>query len=130
MQPFNPTILTRRTEADLSSSAWMLVIAVGTDETDRAGDTSGAVGDLCIGALTDDVADGSTNAAFVPVQIGGVIKVICGDTCTAGALAMADENGEAMDATADTYAFGIALATYADGEIGTFLWAPSHMETT
>ena len=128
--PFNPNILTRRSEADLSSSAWMLVIAVGDDETDRAGATSGATGDLCIGALTNDVADGSSTAVYVPVQVGGIIKVICGDACAAGALAMADENGEAMTATDGKYAFGIALGAYVDGEIGAFLWAPSYLETT
>jgi len=127
--PYDPRILTRRTEADLSSSAWMLVIAVGDDETDLAGATSGATGDLCIGALTNDVATGTAAApVYVPVQVGGIIKAICGDVCTAGALAMADENGEAMDATTGKYAFGIALGTYADGEVGSFLWAPSYYE--
>ena len=128
--PFNPDILTRRTEADLSSSAWMLVIAVGDDETDLAGATSTATGDLCIGALTNDVADGSSTAVYVPVQVGGIIKVSCGGACAAGSLAMADASGEAITATDGKYAFGIALGTYVDGEIGAFLWAPSYLETT
>ena len=128
--PFNPDILTRRTEADLSSSAWMLVIAVGDDETDLAGATSTATGDLCIGALTNDVAAGTAAApVYVPVQVGGIIKVSCGGVCASGALAMADLNGEAITATTGKFAFGIALGTYADGEIGSFLWAPSYYKT-
>jgi hypothetical protein len=126
--PFDPKILTRRTEANLTSKEWFLVIAVDPDETDLAGATSGATGDLCIGALTNDVGDGSSTAIYVPVQVGGIIKAVCGDACTAGSLAMADENGEAMDATTGKYAFGIALNTYVDGEVGAFLWAPSYYE--
>jgi len=126
--PFNPDILTRRTEADLSSSAWMLVIAVGDDETDLAGATSSATGDLCIGALTNDVADGSSTAVYVPVQVGGVIKVSVGGTIGAGALAMADASGEAIAVATGKYAFGVSLGAYVDGEIGAFLWAPSYYE--
>jgi hypothetical protein len=127
--PFDPTILTRRTEANLDGKEWFLVIAVDPDETDLAGATSGATGDLCIGALTNDVADGSSTAVYVPIQVGGIIKVVCGDTCTAGTLCMADENGEAMDVATGKHAFGIALNTYADGEVGAFLWAPSYYKT-
>lgn len=123
--PFDPNILTRRSTADLSSSAWFLVKPSGDDDLAVA-----SAGQLCIGALTNDVADGTSTATYVPVQIGGIIKVICGGTCDVGTLSMSDGSGEAVNATADTYAFGIALGTYSDGEIGAFLWAPSHMETT
>ena len=123
--PFDPNILTRRSTADLSAKAWFLVKPSGDDDLVLSG-----AGNLSIGALTDDVADGSSTATYVPVQIGGVIKVICGGACNAGALAMSDANGEAVNATPDSWGFGIALGTYVDGEIGAFLWAPSHMETT
>ena len=48
----------------------------------------------------------------------------------AGSLAMSDASGEALTATDGNYAFGIALGEYVDGEIGSFLWAPSYLETT
>ena len=126
MQPYNPDILTRQTNANRPSKEWFLVKAVGDDDMDLAG-----AGQLCIGALTNDVADGSAGVTkYLPVQIGGVIKVISGGSITAGTLAMSDGSGEAVTATDGNYAFGIALGTYADGEIGSFLWAPSYLETT
>lgn len=126
MQPFDPSILTRQTNANMTSKEWFLVKAVGDDDMDVAGD-----GQLCIGALTNDVADGSAGVTkYLPVQIGGVIKVISGGSITAGTLAMSDGSGEAVTATDGKYAFGIALGTYVDGEIGSFLWAPSYLETT
>ena len=123
--PFDPNILTRRSDADLSSSAWFLVKAVGDDDLDVAG-----AGELCIGALTNAVADGSSTATYVPVQIGGIIKASVGAAVTAGTLVMSDGSGEAITATDGNYAIGIALGTYANGEIGAFLWAPSYFENT
>ncbi len=123
--PFSPDILTRRTTADMSSSAWFLVKLSGEDDLAAAG-----AGELAIGALTNDVADGSSTAVYLPVQIGGIIKAICGGACAVGALAMSDGSGEAVTATDGNYAFGIALGAYVDGEIGAFLWAPSYLETT
>ena len=125
--PFNPTlVITRRCDDDLSSSAWFLVKPTGDNDIDIA-----TTGDLCIGALTNDVAAGSASVpVYVPVQCGGMIKVMCGDTVVVGTLAMSDSSGEAVPATADQYAFGIALGGFVDGEIGSFLWGPSHMETT
>ena len=125
--PSNPTlIITRQTNADLSSSQWLLVKPNGDDDLDLAG-----AGDLAIGALTNDVADGSgTNTAYVPVQGGGMIKVECGGACTAGSLAASDAAGKAVDAADGDYAFGIALETHANGDIGAVLWAPSYLETT
>jgi len=122
--PFDPQILTRRSTADLSAKAWFLVKPSGEDDLAVAG-----AGHLAIGALTNDVADGSSTAVYVPVQVGGIIKVICGGVCTVGALAMSDGSGEAIDASTGNFAFGIALGTYADGEIGAFLWAPSYYKT-
>ena len=70
-QPFDPTILTRRTTVDMSSSQWLLVSASGSDNLALTG-----VNGLPIGALTNDVADGSgANAVYLPVQVGGIIKV-------------------------------------------------------
>ena len=125
--PFDPTILTRRCNDDLSSSAWFLVKPTGDNDLDIA-----STGNVCIGALTNDVAAGTAAApVYVPVQIGGVIKVSCGNTCTVGTFCMSDSAGEAVNATGSKInAFGIALGTYVDGEIGAFLWAPTFMETT
>ncbi|MAH51734.1 hypothetical protein CMI37_38310 [Candidatus Pacearchaeota archaeon] len=125
--PSNPTlIITRQTNADLSSSEWLLVKPNGDDDLDLAG-----AGDLAIGALTNDVADGSgTQTVYVPVQVGGMIKVACGGTCTAGALAASDSAGKAVNAGDGDYAFGVALETHASGDVGSFLWAPSYLETT
>ena len=123
--PSNPTlVITRRCDDDLSSSAWFLVKAVGDNDIDVAG-----AGNLCIGALTNDVAAGSASTAvYVPVQCGGMIKAICGGAITANTLVMADSAGEAVTATTGNYAIGIALGTFVNGEIGSFLWAPSYYE--
>ena len=124
--PFDPTILTRRSTADLSSSEWLLVVSSGDDDLAVCGDGAAA-----IGSLTNDVADGSSTAVYVPVQVGGVIKVECGNTCTVGTFCMSDSAGNAVDVTGSKiFAFGIALGDYVDGEIGAFLWCPSFMETT
>jgi len=125
--PFDPAILTRRCDDDLSSSAWFLVKAVSDDDIDIA-----TTGNLCIGALTNDVGAGSaSDPVYVPVQVGGIIKVECGNTCDAGTFCMSDSAGNAVNVTGSTiYAFGIALGDYVDGEIGAFLWTPSFMETT
>ena len=124
-QPFDPDILTRRTTAILSAVAWTLVVS--SDDDDLAVCGAGAA---AIGALTNDVADGSAGTAvYVPVQVGGVIKVVCGGACTAGLMCSSDGNGEAVNGTTTgDYHFGIALGTYGAGEIGTFLWAPGGQE--
>jgi len=126
--PFNPTlVITRKCDDDLSSSAWFLVKPTGDDDLDIA-----STGNVCIGALTNDVAAGTAAIpVYVPVQVGGMIKVICGGACTVGTFCMSDSSGEAVNVTGSKInAFGIALGTYVDGEIGAFLWAPTFMETT
>ncbi len=126
--PFDPSILTRRTDADMSAKAWHLVKPVGDNDMDLT-----AQHDLPIGALTNDVADGTTDAVFLPVQIGGIIKVKCGGAITAGNLAGSDANGQAVAVAGahaggtNSHAFGIALETYANGDIGAFLWSPSYL---
>jgi hypothetical protein len=127
--PFDPSILTRKTNANLTSKEYFLVRPVGDDDLELAGATSGASGDSCIGALTNDVGDGSSSDIYVPVQIGGIIKVEVGGNCTAGALCMAMNGGKAIDAATGKHAFGIALETYVNGDIGAFLWAPSFYKT-
>tara|TARA_R110000824_G_scaffold7944_3_gene36254 strand:- start:623 stop:1003 length:381 start_codon:yes stop_codon:yes gene_type:complete len=123
-QPYDPTILTRRSTADLHAESWTLVVSSGDDDLAVCGD-----GLAAIGALTNDVADGSTTAVYLPVQVGGVIKVVCGGVCTAGLMCSSDASGEAVNGTASgDYHFGIALGTYGAGEIGTFLWAPGGQE--
>ena len=129
--PFNPTlVITRKCNDDISSSDWLLVSCVGDDDIEVAGATSGATGDLCIGALTNDVGTGTASAPIsVPVQCGGMIKVLVGTGgITAGDLAMADNDGSAIDVTSGKYAFGIALETHADGDVGAFLFFPSYYE--
>jgi hypothetical protein len=126
--PFNPTlVITRKVNSDVSSQAWFLVKPVSDSDIDIA-----STGNVCMGALTNDVAVGTASIpAYVPVQVGGMIKVICGGTCTVGTFCMSDSSGEAVDVTGSKInAFGIALGTYVDGEIGSFLWAPTFMETT
>ena len=130
-QPYDPTVLTRRTTADMSSSEWLLVTASGDDDLALTG-----LNGLSIGALTNDVADGSgANAVYLPVQVGGIIKVEVGTGgITAGNLAGAEAGGTAVQVdgtaggTVDSHAFGVALGTYVDGEVGTFLWSPSWVE--
>jgi len=111
--PFDPKIMARRSDADLSSSAWKMVIAVGDNDTDVAG----ANGNV-IGILTDDVKDGSSTAAFNSVQIGGIGKVLCGGAITAGVSFKADASGDAVSATADNdICMGYMLETAADGDL-------------
>jgi hypothetical protein len=126
--PFDPTILTRKVNSDVSAQPWFLVKAVADDDIDIA-----TTGNLCIGALTNDVGAGTaTIPVYVPVQVGGIIKVVVGTTgCAVGTFAMSDVDGEAVEVTGSKiFAFGIALGTYVDGEVGAFLWCPSFMETT
>jgi len=126
--PFNPTILTRKCDDDLSSSPWFLVKAVADDDIDIA-----STGNLCIGALTNDVGAGTASIpVYVPVQVGGIIKVEVGSAgCAVGGFCTSDSAGNAVTATGSkVYSFGIALGTFVDGEIGSFLWCPSFMETT
>ena len=129
--PFNPTlVVTRKCNADLSSSEYLLVSCVGDDDIEVAGTTSTATGDLCIGALTNNVATGTASAPVsVPVQMGGMIKVKVGTGgIAAGDLAMAAADGTAIDVATGKYAFGIALETHANGDVGAFLFAPSYYE--
>lgn len=127
--PSDPVILTRRSTADLSSSQYLLVSASGDDDLALT-----AIEGLSIGALTNDVADGSSTAVYVPVQVGGIIKVKCGGTITAGNLAGSNGSGQAVQKDGahnggkNSHAFGIALGTFASGDIGTFLWSPSWIE--
>ena len=118
--PFDPTILTRRTTADLSSSPYYLVVPSGDDDLALAG-----AGAAVLGALSNNVADGSSTAAYVSVQVGGIIKVKTAEGFTAGQLATSNASGLAViaDSTGD-YFFGIALETHVSGDIGAFLYAP------
>jgi hypothetical protein len=122
--PSDPYILTRRTDANMTGKEYFLVKAVGNNDMDLTG-----AGQLPIGALTNDVADGSTDAVYLPVQVGQIIKVVAGGACTAGTLCMSDGSGEAVNVSTGNHAFGIALGTYVNGEVGAFLWAPSYYKT-
>ena len=122
--PFDSAILTRRTDADLSSEPWTLVKCAGDNDMDQANS-----GELAFGVLTADVADGSTTAVNLPVQIGPLVRVKCGGAITAGTMAMSDNEGDAVAATSGNWSFGQALETMADGDIGLFRWATNYFET-
>jgi len=128
--PYDPTIITRRTDANMLTQEWRLVNAVGDNDMDLAG-----LGTVAIGALTNDVATGAVAAVFLPVQVGGMIKAVCGGAIPAGSLAMPDAAGAAIVCTpalggaTASQAFGIALETHAAGDVGTFLFAPSYVRT-
>lgn len=111
--PFDPKIIARRSDADLTASPWRMVIAVGDNDTDIAGDNGNV-----IGILTDDVKDGSSTAAFNAVQVGGIGKVKCGGDITAGVSFKADSSGDAVSATADNdICMGYMLEDAADGDV-------------
>ena len=118
--PTDPKILTRRCDIDVSSSEYLLVKPDDDDTIAIA-----TAGDFVLGALTNDVADGSSTAVYVPVQVGGIIKVKVAETMDAGRLATSNGTGSAViaDSTAD-YFFGVALEDHTSGDIGAFLYAP------
>ena len=123
--PSKSEILTLRTDANMTSKEYFLVKANGDNDMDICG-----AGEIAIGALTNDVADGSSTAKFLPVQVGGVILVKCAGAISAGARAMSDSNGEAVAATDGNNVFGTARETHADNDIGAFYWSPFYLETT
>ena len=65
--PFDPSILTRRTTANMDGKEWYLVSPTGDNDTALTGDDA-----LPMGALTNDVADGSSDPVFLGVQVGGM----------------------------------------------------------
>ena len=132
MEPFNPTILTRRTTADFSSSEYLMVRSNGDDDLALADDPS-FTGEPILGALTNDVADGSAGVAkYLPVQIGGIIKIKCRAHSTgaivAGQPVMCHSDGTAMLATTGNWIIGYALETTVLSQVGTFQYAPCFYE--
>lgn len=130
--PFDPYVLTRKCNEDLTGKEYHLVRPNGDDDITLTVETQ-----LPIGALTNDVGTGTaSDPIYVPVQVGQIIKVKCGGTITAGNLAGSDAAGKAKQVdglhsgNANNHAFGIALETYADGDVGAFLWAPSYLPYT
>jgi len=120
--PFNPVCTTRRTDADMSSSPWLIVKANGDNDMDVAG-----AGDAPIGILTSNVVDAtglSPAEAYLGVQIGGIGKVKFGGAVTAGVSVKPDANGEAVAATTEgDIAIGYAWETAADGDLGSLIIA-------
>jgi hypothetical protein len=111
-------IVTRTTDADLSSSPWCIVKADGGDAVLAAdGDSP------YMGVLTDNVRDGSSTQAIVSVQKGGIGKVKVGAAITAPVFLMSDANGEAIPATTGKYHFGFVDEDAADGDIVEFTFA-------
>jgi hypothetical protein len=108
----DPLIVNFETDADLSASAYRpvrlssgkLVLATGT-------------GSSILGALTDDVEDGSSDTVSVPVALAGVAKVQVG---TGGATEMSFGTGAAngwTDAAATQYYGCLFLEDGSVGEI-------------
>ena len=123
-QKWNPVTQSFKTDANMNSSAWLLVVlASGGTDIDVAG-----AGALAIGALTNDVGAADTNTKYLDVQVGGVIKVATSDGVGDGTLLMSKSDGTAITATTGNYAIGICLQDAADGELASVLWAPSYYE--
>jgi len=127
--PSKPDILTRRTTANLTASPFRLVKPNGDDDTALCGG-AGVAGGPPLGSLTNDTADGSSTAVYLPVQVGGIILVKCAGVITAGQPAMSNAGSQAVLGTDGNWIFGYALETHAAGDIGAFIWAPSFFETT
>ena len=128
--PFDPYVLTRKCNEDLAGKEYHLVRPTGAADLPLCS----ALGQLPMGALTNDVGTGTaSDPIYVPVQVGQIIKVKCGGAITAGNLAGSDAAGKAVAVAGahgggtNSHAFGIALETYANGDIGAFLWSPSYL---
>lgn len=83
-----------------------------------------------LAGITQDNA-GSSNQA-VPVAVGGIAKVYCNDTFTAGGIATTNAAGQAVPATANTagvYVIGVVLDTVtATGTIASILIQPYQVQ--
>ncbi len=123
-QKWDPKIQSFKTNANFASSAWMLVKYASDGDIDLCGD-----GELPLGVLTDNVGASNTDTKYVDVQVGGIVKVICGSAITGGTLVASDGSAEAVPATTDNdYAFGQAYQGAADGELLSVAWGISHQD--
>ena len=125
-QKWNPICQSFKTDANLASSAWFMVV-LGTGGTDLAVCGAGA---LPLGVLTNDVGASNTDTKYVDVQVGGIVKVIAGGALTDGTLVMSDGSGEAIAATDGNYYLGQCLQDAADGELVAVIYGPGYLENT
>lgn len=100
--------------ADLSAKLHHFAKAVDGDKIDLAGD-----GGNVIGVIVEAAASGYG----VSVQYCGIGKVVAGGAITAGDLISSDANGAANTAATGDFVVGIALNTYASGELCSFVFA-------
>jgi len=108
---FNPLMVTKTTDADLSAKAYFIVVEDGGDVVLAANGTAAP-----LGILGADVNDGSTTRAAVAVQMGGVGIVELGDTVSAGDFIMSDANGNGITATTGKYYCGRVDVDGVDGQ--------------
>ena len=98
----------RNAGADLSAKLFHLA-KVDTDaDLVLAGD-----GEAVAGVITEAAAADSP----VTIQYGGIAKVVCGGSITAGAKVASDANGQAVLATTGEFAVGMALEAGASGRV-------------
>ena len=101
---------------DLSSSQFYFVSIASDEQVDPTGD--GAHAD---GVLQND-PDTAGHAA--EVAIGGVVKVSCGGTVTAGGAVSSDANGQAVDSASGDVILGTALEGGSSGDVISMLFQP------
>ena len=107
-------VLSFKTDEDLSSSKYRCVL-LGTD--DLVGITTSTTVPAT-GITTADVADGSSTAVAVSVQLSGVACAEAGAAVNAGVAVMADTGGKVITCTQGNIAIGMALeAAGADGDL-------------
>ena len=97
MATFGPSLIASfATTADLSSSEYLLVKASADGQVALA---TAKASDFVVGVLTDGVADGSSSAAGVSVQIAGIAKAKAGAAVAIGAALTCDSSGRAITTT-------------------------------
>jgi hypothetical protein len=106
-------ILGYRTDADLSSSPYRFVLKDGDDDLSVATASAADV----VGVTTNNVADYSTTAGTVEVQIGPEYLVTVGATLSQGAELVPGTGGKAVAASAGEIVVAVLLEGGADGEV-------------
>lgn len=113
---YAPHCITLEAGQDFSAKQFFFVSVSADGQVDPTGD----------GAHADGVIQNDPAAAgdAANVAIGGVVKVICGGTVTAGGPVASDAAGEAVDATTGDIILGTALETGADGQVISMIFQP------
>lgn len=111
----NPGIVkTYLTSADLSTKKYFILQMNTSSRVVLSG--AGAT-IIPFGVTTEDVADGTTTAASVPVVQTGIAMVVAGGTVVEGAQVASDASGEAVAAASGDYVLGLCLEDGVDGDI-------------